>query len=360
MIFIHLSTPSPPPIPTSKPADSGIFKVFECSDGELEYEQDVPGKNQSSNDWLYVKTFFQAKLSNRQRTARLFRNWRGKSESDAITKRRSPTRREPIGNGERKKMIFSWSNVMLMLVLLGKRCGNTSCPPCTKNVQWPPNHRSVKRASSRRFASNFGWTLQPSWICTSWLKRFVSFFPNTRTSAMRSTSSLEIAPNPRRDAEIELVPRCDLSLLDQSRWFWYLSHDECHAINYSDQSLLLTFASSWSSWCTRNVEIEWIWEIRSLKMQVHIHYPRTWNSIQDWFVDIVAQKPQVYFVFEHKNFLQGQYSFRSPTVSIWTSVRPPSDDQRLVFIDTIRHPLVHTVHLQFQTEWCTAGSAHSV
>ena len=34
----------PPPIPTSKTADSGIFQVFECLDGEVEYEQDVPGK----------------------------------------------------------------------------------------------------------------------------------------------------------------------------------------------------------------------------------------------------------------------------------------------------------------------------
>jgi hypothetical protein len=39
IIFLN----SPPPIPTSKTADSGIFQVFECSDGELEYEQDVPG-----------------------------------------------------------------------------------------------------------------------------------------------------------------------------------------------------------------------------------------------------------------------------------------------------------------------------
>jgi hypothetical protein len=35
---------NPPPIPTSKPADSGIYQVFECLDGEVEYEQDVPGK----------------------------------------------------------------------------------------------------------------------------------------------------------------------------------------------------------------------------------------------------------------------------------------------------------------------------
>ncbi|CAF4841652.1 unnamed protein product [Rotaria sp. Silwood1] len=34
----------PPPILTSKTADSGIFQVLECSDDELEYEQDTPGK----------------------------------------------------------------------------------------------------------------------------------------------------------------------------------------------------------------------------------------------------------------------------------------------------------------------------
>lgn len=31
-------------IPTNKAADIGIFPIFECSEGELEYEQDVPGK----------------------------------------------------------------------------------------------------------------------------------------------------------------------------------------------------------------------------------------------------------------------------------------------------------------------------
>ena len=35
---------SPPPIPTSKAAESGKFQVLECLDGELDYEQDVPGK----------------------------------------------------------------------------------------------------------------------------------------------------------------------------------------------------------------------------------------------------------------------------------------------------------------------------
>jgi len=41
LFFSH----SPPPIPKSKTADIGIFQIFECSEGELEYEQDVPGKH---------------------------------------------------------------------------------------------------------------------------------------------------------------------------------------------------------------------------------------------------------------------------------------------------------------------------
>ncbi|CAF5132539.1 unnamed protein product, partial [Rotaria sp. Silwood1] len=33
-----------PPIPTSKKVDNTTFQIFECAEGELEYEQDVPGK----------------------------------------------------------------------------------------------------------------------------------------------------------------------------------------------------------------------------------------------------------------------------------------------------------------------------
>ncbi|CAF1448849.1 unnamed protein product [Rotaria sp. Silwood1] len=39
-------------------------------------------------------------------------------------------------------------------------------------------------------------------------------------------------------------------------------------------------------------------------IKVHIHYPRLWNSLQEWFINIDTTKAQVYFVFEHKNFLQ--------------------------------------------------------
>ena len=40
-------------------------------------------------------------------------------------------------------------------------------------------------------------------------------------------------------------------------------------------------------------------------MNLHIHYPRIWNSIQIWSIEITTSKAQVYFIFEHKNFLQG-------------------------------------------------------
>ncbi len=44
LFLIAIFHNSPPLIPTSKAADNGIFQIFECSEGELEYEQDVPGK----------------------------------------------------------------------------------------------------------------------------------------------------------------------------------------------------------------------------------------------------------------------------------------------------------------------------
>jgi hypothetical protein len=43
-LLLFFFSKRPPPITTSKGADSGIFQIFECSEGELEYEQDVPGK----------------------------------------------------------------------------------------------------------------------------------------------------------------------------------------------------------------------------------------------------------------------------------------------------------------------------
>ncbi|CAF4989919.1 unnamed protein product, partial [Rotaria sp. Silwood1] len=45
-------------------------------------------------------------------------------------------------------------------------------------------------------------------------------------------------------------------------------------------------------------------QAEKLNIKVHIHYPRLWNSLQEWFINIDTTKAQVYFVFEHKNFLQ--------------------------------------------------------
>jgi hypothetical protein len=35
---------SPPMTTKSKGVDLGVFQIFECAQGELDYEQDVPGK----------------------------------------------------------------------------------------------------------------------------------------------------------------------------------------------------------------------------------------------------------------------------------------------------------------------------
>jgi hypothetical protein len=68
-------------------------------------------------------------------------------------------------------------------------------------------------------------------------------------------------------------------------------------------------------------------------MTVHIHYPRIWNSVQVWSIDIDTKKAQVYFVFEHKNFFQGKIFFflfhrfrlylRSALINDWASSTPP-------------------------------------
>ena len=84
-----------------------------------------------------------------------------------------------------------------------------------------------------------------------------------------------------------------------------------------------------------------------LQMELHIHYPRLWNSIQDWFVDINARKAQVYFVLEHKNFFQSKHSPSS--YAPIHSTLSYSLAQRLVVVDAAGHLFVHAVHLQFRS-----------
>ncbi|CAF4261605.1 unnamed protein product [Rotaria magnacalcarata] len=54
----------------------------------------------------------------------------------------------------------------------------------------------------------------------------------------------------------------------------------------------------------------------SVHIKLHIHYPRLWNSLQVWFIDVSAKTPQIYFVFEHKNFFQA-------LINDWSSSLPP-------------------------------------
>ncbi|CAF3490546.1 unnamed protein product [Rotaria socialis] len=57
-------------------------------------------------------------------------------------------------------------------------------------------------------------------------------------------------------------------------------------------------------------------EADNVHIKLHIHYPRLWNSLQLWFIDIAAKKAQIYFVFEHKNFFQA-------LINDWSSSLPP-------------------------------------
>ncbi|CAF3889879.1 unnamed protein product, partial [Rotaria sp. Silwood1] len=54
----------------------------------------------------------------------------------------------------------------------------------------------------------------------------------------------------------------------------------------------------------------------NILLDIHIHYPRIWNSIQDWNVDIKTEKAQIYFIFVHKNFFQA-------LINDWASSIPP-------------------------------------
>ena len=71
---------------------------------------------------------------------------------------------------------------------------------------------------------------------------------------------LETASNSCGDSEIDVVLRCDLSFLDQSRWIWYSYHHEYHATNSSNEPLFHAVASSGSRRCKRNIEIHRIWQ----------------------------------------------------------------------------------------------------
>jgi hypothetical protein len=84
----------------------------------------------------------------------------------------------------------------------------------------------------------------------------------------------------------------------------------------------------------------------SIQMEVHIHYPRIWNAIQDWFINIDTHQAQVHFVFEHKNFFQGRQwhvahikrcnvDVHLALINDWSSSTPPDIYSFVPFIYNI-------------------------
>ncbi len=102
-----------------------------------------------------------------------------------------------------------------------------------------------------------------------------------------------------------------------------------------------------------------------------MHYPRLWNSLQDWFIDIEAKKPQVYFVFEHKNFFQGWTDFPLPITSNlnilldlindFASVNPPDIYSFTPFIYniTLRGEQVEVLVPCNQGNWIDCSNANA-
>ncbi len=106
-------------------------------------------------------------------------------------------------------------------------------------------------------------------------------------------------------------------------------------------------------------------------MTLHIHYPRIWNSLQVWSVDINTKKAQVYFVFEHKNFFQGKikhfcidfYFICSALINDWASSTPPDIYSFVPYIYdmTLKGSHVEVLMPCNQGNWidCTQSSENS-
>ncbi|CAF4971055.1 unnamed protein product, partial [Rotaria sp. Silwood1] len=233
----------PPPIPTSKPADSGIFQVFECLDGELEYEQDVPGKMIERLDnspplpeltWEFrIKCHKEAKIAygpwaDRQREA-LWQYFFPTLFEDC------PVTPEPIVGQTRifKTVRFKlWFNCSTIIDLY-----------FMSKMKLQQLHAELPNQGSYLDAS-FPFSTNPDGFDTN-------IFMNIKQPSVRT-----------------------------------------------------------------NLSFSQLFKVDDININVHIHYPRLWNSIQIWTIDITTKKPQVYFVFEHKCFFQS-------LLNDWSSSIPP-------------------------------------
>ncbi|CAF1000290.1 unnamed protein product, partial [Adineta steineri] len=233
----------PLPIPTSKPGDSGIVQVFECLDGELEYEQDVPGK--------------------------------------VIEQ---PESSEP--------------------------------PP---EVAWEFRikcHKEVKIAYSP-------WADRQREAL--WLYFFPTFFEDYPVTPEPTVGQTRIFKTVRFKLWLDCPTILDLNFMHKKKLHQLQVELREHGSYFEATFPFSTNPDGFDTYLSMNIirpvvrtnlSFTQFIQADKIDMTLHIHYPRIWNSIQIWTLDLTANKAQVYFVFEHKNFFQA-------LINDWASSVPP-------------------------------------
>ncbi|UJR36630.1 hypothetical protein I4U23_029350 [Adineta vaga] len=221
----------PPPIPTTKGTAKDTIQIFECSEGELEYEQDIPGKMI-----------------------------------------------EPIENGQ-----------------------------AIADVVW-----EIRMKCNKKTKITYGpWADRQRELL--WQYFLPTLYEESIITVEPLIGQTRIFKSVRFKLSLDCPTILDLYFMNKTKL--QQLHIECPSKgSFFDATLPFStnpdgFDTSLSininqAIAQTNLSFTPFIEAENIHIKVHIHYPRLWNALQDWFVDIDAKKPQVYFVFEHKNFFQ--------------------------------------------------------
>ncbi|CAF3397517.1 unnamed protein product [Rotaria sp. Silwood1] len=242
-VIIFDKLPYLPPIPTSKKVDNTTFQIFECAEGELEYEQDVPGKTI-----------------------------------------------EPLGNDETIPGV-AWEI-------------RIKCNKGTKIAYgpWADRQREL---------------LWQYFLPTIYEESTITLEPSIGQTRIFKSVHFKLLLNCPTTLDLYFMNKMKLQQL----------HIEC-PLKGSLIDAVLPFSTNPNGFDTvlsmnvlqpiirTNLSFSSLAEAENLHINVHIHYPRLWNSLQNWLINIIAKKLQVYFVFEHKNFFQA-------LINDWSSSLPP-------------------------------------
>ncbi|CAF1031213.1 unnamed protein product [Adineta ricciae] len=221
----------PPPIPTTKGATKNAVQIFECPEGELEYEQDVPGKMS-----------------------------------------------EPLQNGQ-----------------------------AIPDVAW-----EIRMKCNKKTKIAYGpWADRQRELL--WQYFLPTLYEESAVTPEPSVGQTRIFRSVRFKLSLNCPTVLDLYFMNKTKL--QQLHLECPSKGSSFDAIL-PFSTNPDGFDTSlsinigetiaqtNLPFTPFLHTENIEIKVHIHYPRLWNSLQDWIIDIDAKKAQVYFVFEHKNFFQ--------------------------------------------------------